>query len=98
MAERRRIGTPLDDPRLANVPAGRLIGIADIAVLLNVQRETVDLWSARDKDGRSQVSPMPSHVLPKEGDLQITPLWDRDEIIAWAQTTGRFERARLSRR
>lgn len=82
------------DPRLATVPAGRLVCIQDIAEMLGVKRDTVDLWKARDKEGRKLAAPMPTPVLGK-GSNRVReniafPLYDRDEIIAWANATGRL--------
>lgn len=83
----------MDDPRLAVVPVGRLITIRAIATLLGVQRETVDLWRSRDKQGRAQATPMPEPLLPRPGvDVgNREPYFDRDEIVAWALSTGRLK-------
>lgn len=77
------------DLRLCSVTADRLIGIADVAALLGVKRTTVDLWRTRDRRGRVAVEAMPTPVLPRPHDLTRTPFWDRREIEAWAQRTGR---------
>lgn len=86
-------GTKPDDPRL-QLPISRLVGIAEIAQMAEppVKRETVDLWRIRDRRGRRDVMPMPQPILPREGDLTHTPLFDKEEILRWMHQTGRVRR------
>lgn len=74
------------DPRLATVPAGRLIDMPTIAEMLGVKRTTVEGWRIRDQRPRREAQPMPSPVIVASGRI---PLWDRDEIKVWANITGR---------
>ncbi len=81
-------GTPVPDPspnRLETILEGSEgtirevpIGLAEIAVLLEVRRPTCDKWRSRG-------------VLP-EPDMTIsgTPAWWRDTIIGFATHTGRM--------
>lgn len=56
-----------------------LVGIAEIAIRLDVQRATVDQWRRRG-------------VLPEpEWDLAGGPIWRWSTIRAWAVETGRHD-------
>ena len=56
----------------------RLVGIGEIAELLNVKRGTVGQWRHRG------LLPPPDQM------LKITPVWWESTIIAWAKKTGRL--------
>lgn len=55
-----------------------LLGPCEVADLLGVERNTVDVWSHRG------ILPEPWAV------ISGTKLWPRHEIVAWAQRTGRL--------
>jgi predicted DNA-binding transcriptional regulator AlpA len=54
-----------------------LIGIADIAARLGVERATVDIWRYRG------ILPEPTAIVAR------TPMWTPAVIDAWAKETGR---------
>ena len=56
----------------------RLVGIGEIAELLNVKRGTVGQWRHRG------LLPPPDQM------LKVTPVWWESTIIAWAKETGRL--------
>ncbi len=56
----------------------RLVGIGEIAELLNVKRGTVGQWRHRG------VLPDPDQM------LLVTPVWWETTIIKWAKETGRL--------
>jgi predicted DNA-binding transcriptional regulator AlpA len=90
-------GTDPADPRLSQVTAADLIGIADIAALAGVSRDTVDLWMARDKRGRIAALPMPRPLLPRKGDYTSLKMWVRAEIVTWLHATGRMENGKVTK-
>lgn len=55
-----------------------LVGPVEIAELLQVQLPTVYRWRTR------KVLPVPRWT------VSGSPIWIRDEILAWAQATGRL--------
>ena len=57
----------------------RLLGIGEIAHLLDVQRGTVGQWRFR------QLLPDPDQK------LQVTPAWWDSTIRAWAMSSGRLD-------
>jgi hypothetical protein len=59
--------------------AQNLVGPAEIADMLNVEANTVNVWKVRHQD-----FPAPVRRL-KSGDL-----WDGREVKAWAEKTGRY--------
>ena len=68
-----------DDSGKLRALAGHLVGPAEIAELLNVEANTVNVWKVRHAD-----FPTPVRRL-KTGDV-----WDVREILGWAEKTGRF--------
>jgi hypothetical protein len=80
---------------LDTTPVSDLVSIVDIAHLLGVRRETVDLWRVRDRRGRTVVQPLPVPLIPNADCQSACPLWSKTQIIAWAQATGRLERSLL---
>lgn len=66
------------DPELRAV-AVYLVGPAEISELLGIDANTVNVWKSRHRD-----FPTPVRRL-RSGDL-----WDRREILAWAEATGRY--------
>lgn len=72
-----------------------LVSISDIADLLGVKRETVDLWRVRDRRGRTAVRPMPDPVVPHDTCRSSCPLWSREQILEWAAATGRLDRVSI---
>lgn len=74
----------------ADIRVSDLVSIADIADLLGVKRETVDLWRVRDRRGRTVVLPMPAPVIPNDTCRSACPLWSRTQILKWAGATGRL--------
>lgn len=63
---------------MARPRKGELIGLMEIAVMLNVQKETTWRWRNR------KVLPEPIDV------ISGTPVWMVDDIRAWAYQTGRL--------
>ena len=68
-----------DDPGLLRSLAAYLVGPAEIAEMLNVEANTVNVWK-----GRHQDFPTPVRRL-RTGDV-----WDSREVKAWAEKTGRY--------
>ena len=68
-----------DDPGLLRFLAEHLVGPAEIADMLKVEANTVNVWKVRHQD-----FPTPVRRL-KTGDV-----WDGREVKAWAQKTGRY--------
>lgn len=66
----------LDDLRAA---AAFLVGPAEIAELLSIDANTVNVWKVRHAD-------FPKAVRR----LQSVDLWDVREVKAWAKSTGRY--------
>ena len=60
-----------------------LVGPAEIALLLNVEANTINVWKVRHSDFPSPVRRL------KSGDI-----WDIREVRAWAQRTGRYPPSR----
>lgn len=79
------------DARLQTTPVSELIGIIDVARLLGVKRQTVDLWRVRDRRGRTVAEPLPEPLVPNERCTSTCPLWSRSEILAWAKASGRLD-------
>ncbi len=53
------------------------LGAAEVAELLGISRQRVQVLTKRD------TFPQPIVV------LAMGPVWDRDEVLAWAEATGR---------
>lgn len=62
----------------------RPVAVSDIAVLLGVSVHTVNQWRKRAA-GMKQVEPFLSPV----GKVAGADYWWADEILAWAERTGR---------
>jgi hypothetical protein len=62
----------------------RPVAVSDIAALLGVSVHTVNQWRKRAA-GLKQVEPMP----PPVGKVAGADYWWADEILAWAERTGR---------
>lgn len=60
-----------------------LVGPAEIALLLNVEANTINVWKVRHPD-----FPLPVRRL-KSGDI-----WDVREVRSWAEQTGRYPPSR----
>jgi hypothetical protein len=58
-------------------PWGALVGIAEIADRLGVERDTVHKWRYR------RLLPAPDYR------LAVGPVWEWDTIDRWAKATGR---------
>lgn len=67
------------DPGLLRSLAVYLVGPAEIAEMLKVEANTVNVWKVRHQD-----FPAPVRRL-RSGDL-----WDGREVRAWAEKTGRY--------
>jgi hypothetical protein len=61
-----------------------LVGILEIADMLNVTAKTVYTWRDRTRHDRGSL-PAPDLVISGK------PVWQRDRILWWAGCTGRFE-------
>jgi hypothetical protein len=59
-----------------------IVGPAEIADLLGVHPNTINAWKIRHLD-------FPTPIRRLRG----IDLWDRREVLAWAQRTGRYPRA-----
>lgn len=62
--------------------AEHIVGPAEIADLLGVHANTINAWKVRDLD-------FPAPIRRLRG----IDLWDRREVLAWAERTGRYPRA-----
>lgn len=62
--------------------AEHIVGPAEIADLLGVHANTINAWKARDLD-------FPAPIRRLRG----IDLWDRREVLAWAERTGRYPRS-----
>lgn len=62
------------------------VGIAEIAVLLGVERRTVDAWRYR------RILPPPDFT------VGLRPAWERASIVRWAVETGRLSESPARRR
>lgn len=60
------------------------LAVSDIAALLGVSTNTVNAWRKRAA-GAKKVEPLP----PAAGKVAGMDYWWSDEIIAWAERTGR---------
>ncbi len=69
----------MEDKRTLRELAEFLVGAAEIAELLEVHPNTINAWKVRDVD-----FPEPLRK------LRGLDLWDRREIIDWAQRTNRY--------
>lgn len=65
--------------------ARHLVGPAEIAELLRIEANTINVWKTRHLD-----FPAPVRRL-KSGDV-----WDAREVLAWAKKTGRYPPPDLS--
>lgn len=65
--------------------AEHLVGPAEIAALLNVEANTVNVWKARHADFPGAIRRL------KTGDV-----WDVREVRAWAEQTGRYPTNQLT--
>jgi hypothetical protein len=70
--------TESDDECLRSL-AAHLVGPAEIADLLKIEANTINVWKTRHAD-----FPAPVRRL-KTGDV-----WDAREVLAWATRTGRY--------
>jgi hypothetical protein len=59
--------------------AEHIVGPAEIADLLGVHANTINAWKVRDLD-------FPTPIRRLRG----IDLWDRREVLAWANRTGRY--------
>jgi predicted site-specific integrase-resolvase len=59
------------------------MGPSEVAEFLGVKRGTVDQWLHRG-------------ILEPRWRLVAGPLWDKDDVIAWARSTGRLAREDLA--
>ncbi|MEV6152634.1 hypothetical protein AB0L53_20020 [Nonomuraea sp. NPDC052129] len=62
----------------------RPLAMSDVATLLSVSVNTVNAWRKRAA-GAKQVEPFP----PAAGKVANMDYWWEDQILAWAQRTGR---------
>src|SRR5947209_6696 len=62
----------------------RTLSLSDIAELAQVQRPVVSMWRHRPR-ARGVESPFPAPVTTEGG----AERFDRDEIVAWLESTGR---------
>jgi hypothetical protein len=62
--------------------AEHIVGPAEIADLLGVHANTINAWKVRDLD-------FPTPIRRLRG----IDLWDRREVLAWAERTGRYPRS-----
>jgi hypothetical protein len=83
------IGQPSRPPILDRVEPGDLrrladhiVGPAEIADLLGVHANTINAWKVRDLG-------FPTPIRRLRG----IDLWDRREVLAWAERTGRYPRS-----
>jgi len=70
------MNTPVERPRP--------VAVSDIADLLGVSVNTVNQWRKRAASA-VRVTPFP----PAAGKVAATDYWWEDEILAWADKTGR---------
>ena len=75
----------MDKPEELRRLAKYLVGPAEIAELLGVEANTINVWKVRHLD-----FPPPVRRL-KSGDV-----WDVREVRSWAQKTGRYPPPRLT--
>lgn len=68
-----------EDPEELRALAEHLVGPAEIANLLNIEANTINVWKVRHADFPGPVKRL------KTGDV-----WDVREIRAWAERTGRY--------
>lgn len=84
LAERLDLITFVTDNRRNTMTTTRttegcdLVGTEEIAAMLQVERRTVNVWKQRER------LPEPYAV------ISGTPIWLRDDIVAWAEETGRL--------
>lgn len=64
----------------------RPVAVSDVATLLGVSVHTVNQWKRRAATAK-QVEPLPSPV----GKVAGVDYWWEDEIVAWAERTGRLK-------
>lgn len=69
-----------DEDQELRALAGHLVGPAEIATLLGIEANTINVWKTRHVD-----FPPPVRRL-KTGDV-----WDAREVLAWAEKTGRYK-------
>jgi hypothetical protein len=62
--------------------AKHIVGPAEIADLLGVHANTINAWKVRDVD-------FPTPIRRLRG----IDLWDRRDVLAWAERTGRYPRS-----
>ena len=62
--------------------ADHIVGPAEIADLLGVHANTINAWKVRDLG-------FPTPIRRLRG----IDLWDRREVLAWAERTGRYPRS-----
>lgn len=65
----------------------RPVAVSDIGVLLGVSINTVNAWRKRAA-GAKQVEPLPQPA----GKVAGADFWWADDILAWAQRTGRLKK------
>ena len=64
-----------------------LVGPQEIAELLSVKLRTVHMWTYRTNESprRRNAFPPPSRI------ISSVPLWAKQEIMAWADASGRLQ-------
>lgn len=71
----------------------KLIGLREIAAMLEVEPRTPTVWRDRSRKGHMN-PPLPEPELFVSGDR---PVWSKRRIIAWAAKTGRLPEQRRER-
>jgi hypothetical protein len=71
----------------------KLIGLREIAAMLEVEPRTPTVWRDRSRKGHMN-PPLPEPELYVSGDR---PVWSKRAIIRWASKTGRLPEQRRAR-